>query len=151
MLSYETQLSLKREVIVKAYQRFSGLSLLNPGTMLFLMISGLSEGSVPSVLPTIGSPLKYAYRTKITPHFEAAPKSLLKIKQQDKTDSEQVKEQPDWLKIGFNLVGTRKVLDIEECPIATPVINEAFATERARVIKYVASFLEILLKLLIIS
>lgn len=31
MLSYETQLSLKREVIVKAYQRFSGSSLLNHG------------------------------------------------------------------------------------------------------------------------
>jgi len=34
MLSYETQLSLKREVIVKAYQRFSGSSLLNRGTIV---------------------------------------------------------------------------------------------------------------------
>jgi len=104
----------------------------------------LSQPSVPPVLPTIGSPLKYGYRTKITPHFEAAPKSLLKIKQQDKTDNDEVKEQPDWLKIGFNLVGTRKVLDIEECPIATPVINEALAIERTRVIRYVESFLGML-------
>ena len=104
----------------------------------------MSKSSVPSVLPTIGSPLKYGYRTKITPHFEAAPKSLLKMKQQDKTDHDEVKKQPDWLKIGFNLVGTRKVLDIEECPIATPVINEALAIERARVMRYVKSFLEML-------
>ena len=104
----------------------------------------MSQPSVPPVLPTIGSPLKYGYRTKITPHFEAAPKSLLKIKQQDKTDHDEVKEQPDWLKIGFNLVGTRKVLDIEECPIATPVINEALVIERARVVRYIESFLEML-------
>jgi len=99
---------------------------------------------VPTVLPTIGSPLQYGYRTKITPHFEAAPKSLLKIKQRNKVDNDEVKEQPDWLKIGFNVVGTRKVLDIEECPIATPVINEALAIERARVIGYVGFFLEML-------
>jgi len=66
------------------------------------------------------------------------------MKQQDKTDHDEVKKQPDWLKIGFNLVGTRKVLDIEECPIATPVINEALAIERARVMRYVKSFLEML-------
>ncbi|KAJ3566703.1 hypothetical protein NP233_g6830 [Leucocoprinus birnbaumii] len=124
MLSYETQLSLKREVIVKAYQNFSELS----------------QSSLPTVLPTIGSPLQYGYRTKITPHFEAAPKSLLKKKQQSNTDKDEVKEQPDWLKIGFNLVGSRKVLDIEECPIATPVINEALTAERSRVIKNAYTF-----------
>lgn len=92
---------------------------------------------MPAVLPTIGSPLQYGYRTKITPHFEAAPKSLLKKKQQDKTDKDEVTEQPDWLKIGFNVVGTRKVLDIEECPIATPVINQALTSEREKIIKCV--------------
>ncbi|KAF5346081.1 hypothetical protein D9756_010839 [Leucocoprinus leucothites] len=124
MLSYESQLSLKREVIVKAYQNFSGLG----------------QTSVPIVLPTIGSPLQYGYRTKITPHFEAASKSLLKKWQQANIDKDEVKEQPDWLKIGFNVVGTRKVLDIEECPIATPIINEALTTERARVIRNAYTF-----------
>jgi tRNA (uracil-5-)-methyltransferase len=90
---------------------------------------------VPTVLPTIGSPLQYGYRTKITPHFEAAPKSLRQKKQGEKTDEDGVKEQPDWLKIGFNMVGTRKVLDIEECPIATPIINEALTSERANIIR----------------
>ncbi|KAF9441678.1 S-adenosyl-L-methionine-dependent methyltransferase [Macrolepiota fuliginosa MF-IS2] len=119
MLSYDTQLSLKRDVIIKAYRNFSGLT----------------DAAVPTVLPTIGSPLQYGYRTKITPHFEAAPKSLLKKKQNDKTDKDEVTEQPDWLKIGFNIVGTRRVLDIEECPISTPVINQALVAERAKIIK----------------
>lgn len=90
---------------------------------------------MPTILPTIGSPLQYGYRTKITPHFEAAPKSLLRKKQAEKTDKDEVAEQPDWLKIGFNIVGKRQVLDIEECPIATPVINQALTSERANIIR----------------
>ncbi|KXN80741.1 tRNA (uracil(54)-C(5))-methyltransferase [Leucoagaricus sp. SymC.cos] len=121
MLPYETQLSVKRDVIIKAYQNFSDLP----------------ASSVPSVLPTIGSPLQYGYRTKITPHFEAAPKFILKKKQQDKTDKDEVTEKPDWLKIGFNIVGTRKVMDIEECVIATPVINQTLPVERVKVVKSV--------------
>jgi tRNA (uracil-5-)-methyltransferase len=99
------------------------------------LFSGLPLSSVPTVLPTIGSPLQYGYRTKITPHFEAAPKSLKK-QQQDNVDKGEVK-QPDWLKIGFNIAGTRKVMDIEECPISTPVINEGLTAERARIIRCV--------------
>ncbi|EKM75220.1 hypothetical protein AGABI1DRAFT_64825 [Agaricus bisporus var. burnettii JB137-S8] len=119
MLSYDSQLTFKRDVIIKAYKNFSGLP----------------ESSVPTILPTIGSPLQYGYRTKITPHFEAAPKSLLRKKQAEKTDKDEVTEQPDWLKIGFNIVGKRQVLDIEECPIATPVINQALTSERANIIR----------------
>jgi tRNA (uracil-5-)-methyltransferase len=65
----------------------------------------------------------------------------MKMKEKDKTDKDDVEEQPDWLKIGFNVVGTRKVLDIEECPIATPVINEALTDERQRIVKYVTHHL----------
>ena len=54
MLSYEDQLRLKRDVVVNAYKHFSGAA----------------EGSIPDVEATIGSPLQYGYRTKITPHFD---------------------------------------------------------------------------------
>ena len=54
----------------------------------------------------MGSPLQYGYRTKLTPHFEAPPRSA---KQADNVNG----EKPEWLKIGFNRIGTSKTMDIE--------------------------------------
>lgn len=119
MLSYESQLDIKRNVVTKAYRNFSGLP----------------ESSIPNVLPTIGSPLQYNYRTKITPHFEAPPR---RARQTEFTDANISK--PDWLKIGFNEIGKRTVMDIEECPIATPVLNEAFGEIRKDIIKNIWSY-----------
>ncbi|KAJ8594394.1 S-adenosyl-L-methionine-dependent methyltransferase [Rhizopogon salebrosus TDB-379] len=111
MLSYDSQLEIKRDVVIKAYQNFSNLP----------------NESIPEVLPTIASPLQYGYRTKITPHFEAAPKKARKEAESGLADSI---DKPDWLKIGFNEIGRRTVLDIEECPIATPVLNAALGPIR---------------------
>ena len=80
MISYEKQLDLKRNVVIKAYKNYSGLP----------------QTSVPEIQSTIGSPLQYGYRTKITPHFEISKKR---------------KDEP--LKIGFNKVNTKIPLDIE--------------------------------------
>ncbi|RXW16870.1 hypothetical protein EST38_g8982 [Candolleomyces aberdarensis] len=101
MLSYESQLEFKREVVVKAYQNYC---------------------------TTAPSPLQYGYRTKLTPHFDGPSKSARKGSRKPST------EQPDWLQIGFNRIGTRKVLDIEECPIATSVINAQIAPMRETII-----------------
>ncbi|KAG6856740.1 hypothetical protein H0H87_001340 [Tephrocybe sp. NHM501043] len=117
MLSYETQLDLKRDVVVKAYKNFSDLV----------------ESSVPPIESTIGSPLQYAYRTKLTPHFEAPPKSAKK----NQAPSE---GKPEWLKIGFNRAGTSKTMDIEECPIATSVINEAYRPARENIAKNIYTY-----------
>ncbi|KAK0503561.1 S-adenosyl-L-methionine-dependent methyltransferase [Armillaria luteobubalina] len=54
MVSYENQLKFKRNVVLNAYKRYSKLP----------------DSEVPEILPTIGSPLQYGYRTKITPHFQ---------------------------------------------------------------------------------
>ncbi|KDQ51329.1 hypothetical protein JAAARDRAFT_41178 [Jaapia argillacea MUCL 33604] len=147
MLSYETQLELKRNVVVKAYQNFSCL----PST------------SLPPILPTIPSPLQYAYRTKISPHFEAVPsrykgKTVDEVvaaerrsrsgrpKVEDAEGGKEVKqfgpfdEKPDWLNIGFNRTGTRLVMDIEECPLATPVINESLSITRENVVNNITSY-----------
>lgn len=84
MLSYDTQLRLKKKVVEKAYVTFSGLP----------------TDDRPAVLPTIPSPKQYEYRTKITPHFEAVPKGKVAGK--------------DWeLRIGFDAKGRRQVMDIE--------------------------------------
>lgn len=54
MLPYDKQLEHKRRVIEKAYAHFASLP----------------AGILPPIGPTIGSPLQYNYRTKLTPHFD---------------------------------------------------------------------------------
>ncbi|KAF7969730.1 hypothetical protein HWV62_26078 [Athelia sp. TMB] len=121
MLSYDTQLDLKRTVVVKAYQNFSDIP----------------EAAMPPVLGTIASPLQYNYRTKITPHFEAPPKKAQKA---GRPAEEAETSQPDWLKIGFNQVGKRITMDIEDCPIATPVLTQAYGPMRENIIKNIYSY-----------
>ncbi|KAG8911245.1 tRNA(m5U54)methyltransferase, partial [Tulasnella sp. 408] len=106
MLSYDTQLQLKQRVVEKAYKNFSGL----PPSL------------VPPILPTIASPKTYGYRTKITPHFDLPP--VARRKESD---------DPAKLPIGFGEKGRRKVMDIEECVIATPVLNQALPGIRENV------------------
>jgi len=109
-LSYDTQLDLKRNVIVKAYRNFSGTtritSLVVHSLNSRVFVTGLSESSLPTIGTTIPSPLQYGYRTKITPHFKEPPKKAQKSEGSTK---------PDWLKIGFNINDTSQVLDIEVC------------------------------------
>jgi tRNA (uracil-5-)-methyltransferase len=72
----------------------------------------------PSLLPPIGptapSPLQYGYRTKITPHFDAPSKKWLKAPAKAPLAAD---GRPEFLKIGFNKVGTRNVMDIEVRPM----------------------------------
>ncbi|KAH8101434.1 tRNA methyltransferase [Cristinia sonorae] len=118
MLSYETQLDLKRNVVVKAYKNFFGLP----------------ASAVPSIQSTIGSPLQYNYRTKITPHFDSPQRDLKKHGRPDNGS------RPDWFKIGFNVIGTRHTMDIEECPIATPTLNHALGPIRDNIIQKMESY-----------
>ncbi|KAI0358853.1 S-adenosyl-L-methionine-dependent methyltransferase [Trametes cingulata] len=122
MLTYEKQLELKRQTVVEAYKNYSNI----PPEL------------VPPIQPTIGSPLQYGYRTKLTPHFQRPPFSFQKA--QKRGDAPPVEGKPDWLKIGFHEVGTRNVMDIEECPIATPVINKALGPVRDNIIKNITKF-----------
>ncbi|KDQ17575.1 hypothetical protein BOTBODRAFT_29750 [Botryobasidium botryosum FD-172 SS1] len=110
MLSYETQLDLKRQVVEKAYRYFSALD----------------PSRVPMVLPTIPSPKQYGYRTKLTPHFDVPPRPRGKGKEKKKEDAGAAEKKKEWeLRIGFDEKGRKRVIDIEECPIATSVLNKA--------------------------
>ncbi|KAF9475342.1 S-adenosyl-L-methionine-dependent methyltransferase [Pholiota conissans] len=117
MLTSEKQLDLKRDVIVKAYK----------------MYSSLPESSIPEIESTVESPLLYNYRTKITPHFERPPKSA-------RGEALVPGEQPSWLQIGFNVANNKSTIDIEECPIATPILNEKYKSDRKDVIKNILSY-----------
>jgi len=105
MMDYADQLRHKRDIVVKAYRNFSQL----PPEL------------VPDILDTIGSPLQYDYRTKLTPHFDH-PHARSKKKQP-------LAEVPP---IGFTPKTSRKVLDIEDCPIATEAVRKGLTAERQR-------------------
>lgn len=110
-LPYSYQLAHKRSVVEKAYQNFSNLP----------------ASSVPEVGETIGSPLQYGYRTKLTPHFNGPP-----MGRKDKRAGKKV-TWPEVPPIGFMVKGTRKTLDIEDCPIGTDAVRLGMASERKRV------------------
>jgi tRNA (uracil-5-)-methyltransferase len=110
MLSYDKQLELKRDVVVKAYKNYFGSCL----PLRSNVTSHTSADAPPELLPPIGStapsPLQYGYRTKITPHFDAPPKKFVKV-----PDNAPLRPdgRPEFLNIGFNRIGTRHVMDIE--------------------------------------
>lgn len=111
MADYDYQLAHKRRIVEKAYRFFSGL----PADL------------VPEVAPTVGSPLQYGYRTKLTPHFDGPPGGRRAGRKGETARFESVPE------IGFMKKGTRRTLDIEECPIGTPSVQKGLIRERQRV------------------
>lgn len=110
MLDYAEQLKLKKRVLDKAYRNFSNL----PAEL------------VPAIQDTIGSPLQYGYRTKLTPHFDGPPGFRPSKRKATKVSFESC---PD---IGFMQKGKRRVLDIEDCPIGTSAVRLGMARERER-------------------
>jgi tRNA (uracil-5-)-methyltransferase len=118
MLSYEDQLAHKKTIVEKAFRNFSGLD----------------PEQIPNVQNTMGSPLQYGYRTKLTPHFDGPPGGHRARKHG---------ETPQWdtvPPIGFLLQGTRKNLDIEDCPIGTEAVRRGMKTERQRVADNIKSY-----------
>ncbi|KAH6695805.1 uracil-5--methyltransferase [Plectosphaerella plurivora] len=108
MLDYNEQLRHKKSIVVKAYQNFSQLP----------------PNLVPDILDTMGSPLQYGYRTKLTPHFDGPPGNPRK-----KNLRKPFEKVPT---IGFNEKGRRNVLDIEDCPIGTNAVRLGMKRERER-------------------
>lgn len=117
-IGYEKQLEFKRNTIVNAYKYFAPLSM---------------DGKLPLVDETQASPLQYAYRTKLTPHFDV-PHKIPK----DYTRPSfgfGLKGRPQWRECAEG--GSQLVIDIENCPIGTPIVNKGFTNER---LKYLEEF-----------
>ena len=114
MLPYELQLQHKRSVVEKAYRNFSSLT----------------PEVIPTIGETIGSPLQYGYRTKLTPHFDGPPGSMTRKAKRDPSERKRFESVPP---IGFNLKGTRKIIDIEDCPIGTDAVREGLKSERKNI------------------
>lgn len=127
MLPYELQLQHKKTIVEKAYHNFSGL------------ISDV----VPAVSETIGSPLQYGYRTKLTPHFNGPPGSMTrKVKRSHPSERKRFEQAPPigFQQKGFYQKGTSKTIDIEDCPIGTDVVRAGLRMERKRVSEEIAKY-----------
>ena len=111
MLPYSFQLAHKKTIVEKAYKNFCDL----PASV------------IPKVEDTIGSPLQYGYRTKLTPHFDGPQGCRRDRRQGNRPVFEEVPP------IGYMLKGTRKTLDIEDCPIGTDAVRIGLKRERQRV------------------
>lgn len=120
MLSYDDQLAHKKTIIERAYKNFSNL---------------LPE-LVPFVVDTIGSPMQYGYRTKLTPHFDGPPGS----QGRGPKDGKERKGFTNVPPIGFMMKGTRRTIDIEDCSIGTDAVRQGMWRERARVAKEISSY-----------
>lgn len=81
---------------------------------LLARIGRLSELSLETLVrPAVGSPREMGYRTKLTPHYEAMAEGKREFK------------------IGFfRHDSDNRMVDVPQCPIATPVINEALPAIR---------------------
>ncbi|KAI1424848.1 S-adenosyl-L-methionine-dependent methyltransferase [Xylaria sp. FL1777] len=106
MLDYADQLAHKKRIVEKAFANFSELP----------------PDLIPAIADTIGSPLQYGYRTKLTPHFDGPPGPR-------RNNTASFTQRPD---IGFMLKGKRTTLDIEDCPIATDAVRLGMKSERER-------------------
>lgn len=115
-LNYEQQLELKRTTISQAYKHFAPRLL--------------GDGLLPDIDSTTGSPLKFDYRTKLTPHFDV-PRKVKVLEKRPPLGFGQ-KGRPKWRKSTEDAGGSSPILDIEECPIGTPIINKGMKNERDR-------------------
>jgi tRNA/tmRNA/rRNA uracil-C5-methylase (TrmA/RlmC/RlmD family) len=97
-LAYPAQLDWKRRQVEELLKYMAGIEF--------------------AVSPVIGSPKRFGYRSKITPHFHPPRPG----------------SDPAELPIGFLRQGTRfDIVDVPHCPIATDSINTELGAARARV------------------
>lgn len=110
-VDYDTQLQFKRQTIANAYRYFAPKM----------------HEHLPEVEPTQASPLKYSYRTKLTPHFNVPnriPENYTRP-----TMGFGSKGKPEWRTTDG---GNSSILDIEECAIGTPIVVQGMKNERSR-------------------
>eukprot|EP00934_Nitzschia_sp_Nitz4_P008173 Nitzschia sp. Nitz4//scaffold80_size88189//16117//17797//NITZ4_005081-RA/size88189-processed-gene-0.27-mRNA-1//-1//CDS//3329558612//8163//frame0 len=71
---------------------------------------------------TAGTDQVYEYRSKLTPHYEAPKRNA---------ETEEYEMGP----IGFQQCFSKEIIDVEECPIATPAINAKYKETRSELLE----------------
>ena len=86
-----------------------------------------------AVNPVIGSPREFGYRSKITPHFRVRGGGSGSSRAAGGTAQPELSPPRADVPIGFLKQGTRfDLIDVPQCPIATPEINAKLPEVRAR-------------------
>jgi tRNA/tmRNA/rRNA uracil-C5-methylase (TrmA/RlmC/RlmD family) len=107
-LTYAEQLKWKRQQVEELLKFMAGVEF--------------------AVAPVIGSPREFGYRSKITPHFQAGRGGPLGRPPEDGAPSGRALPP-----IGFLKQGSRfELVDVPQCPIATPEINAKLPEVRAK-------------------
>jgi 23S rRNA (uracil1939-C5)-methyltransferase/tRNA (uracil-5-)-methyltransferase len=108
-LTYAEQLKWKRQQVEELLKYMAGVEF--------------------HVAPVIASPKEFGYRSKITPHF-----NLPRIPAASVGDPAAVRPAAATMPVGFLKAANRfELVDVPECPIATPEINAKLPEVRARV------------------
>jgi len=109
-LAYAGQLEWKRRQVEELLQHLAGVRF--------------------PVAPTIPSPREFGYRSKITPHFQVGGPASRPAAAGPETGAPGTRPNP----IGFLRQGSRfDLVDVPQCPIATPEINAELTAVRAAV------------------
>jgi 23S rRNA (uracil1939-C5)-methyltransferase/tRNA (uracil-5-)-methyltransferase len=100
--------------------------------LLQQQIEGYDTPEKVNVLPTAGTHEVYHYRSKLTPHYQAP------VEQQvESSDSNDASTTTYHLEaVGFQKSSNRQLVDVPECPIATPAINEKYQETRERLYEH---------------
>ena len=95
---------------------------------LFERLGGVDGNDFPAVLDTLGTSEVFGYRSKITPHYDAPMKKKGGRKAQPILD--EASKKCEIGPIGFKEKASRRLVDVPQCHIATPAINEALVQLR---------------------
>jgi tRNA/tmRNA/rRNA uracil-C5-methylase (TrmA/RlmC/RlmD family) len=111
-LTYVEQLKWKRQQVEELLKYMAGVEF--------------------AVAPVIASPREFGYRSKITPHFSAPWRGKEGSSNKDQVPVPEIPSVP--IPIGFLKQSSRfDLVDVPQCPIATPEINAKLPEVRARV------------------
>ncbi len=113
-LTYAEQLKWKRQQVEEVLKFMAGVEF--------------------AVAPVIASPKEFGYRSKITPHFQAGRGNGAPVSRPAAAGQE-TRPSPEALlpAIGFLKQGSRfEIVDVPQCPIATPEINAKLPEVRTK-------------------
>ncbi len=105
----------KRHHVEQALLRIGGFSVRAGAFSISSLPDEAAEGTI-SVNPTVGTEQVYGYRAKITPHFSSVGG-----------------QGSNKMHIGFQQRSSRRIIDVDTCPISVPDINLVYASLRERV------------------
>ncbi|ORX35884.1 S-adenosyl-L-methionine-dependent methyltransferase [Kockovaella imperatae] len=153
-IPYERQLEHKKRTVELAYKRYSHLSDVPairdtiPSQKQWQYRTKITPhfDEVPKRIKEL---VKHSSWGRVgDPSVDRVMKVIEEEKSELGNDEELIKasglkidSRNDWeLKIGFNYATSSRILDIEECPIATPILNAKLPEERKRVKDNILSF-----------